>query len=95
MGQDAPDEDYNLVEGNIDPAQAMLRELDIYFWVDTDVVPDEAFIPLAHAMAMYCASDFGQQADQAIVQLGIEGEQRLQKIQSERPHFTPLEIQAY
>jgi hypothetical protein len=95
MGADPSDEDYNLVNDLIVPVQALLRERDVYFWVDEDVVPDEAYIPLAHVMAAYSASSFGQQADDRIMALGDVGERQLQAMQSEQPHYTTLQIQAY
>lgn len=95
IGQDPSDEDYNLVNDLIEPVSAMLRERDIYFLVDPDVIPDEAYISLAHVMAAYSASSFGQQSDNRIMELGSVGERQLQEIQSEVPHYTPLVIQAY
>jgi hypothetical protein len=95
MGQDPSDEDYNLVNDLIEPVQAMLRERDVYFLTDADVIPDEAYISLAHVMAAYSASSFGQQADNRIMALGDIGERHLQTMQSEQPHYTTLQIQAY
>lgn len=95
QGQDPSDEDYEAVDYLIEPVSAMLRERDVYFLVDPDVIPDEAFVPLAHVMAAYCASDFGQQSDNRIMELGQIGETHLQTMQSEQPHYTPLKIEAF
>lgn len=92
IGQDPNDEDYTLVDELLEPARAMLRERDIYDWVDIDVVPDEAYIPLAHVMAAYSASSFGQHEDNRLMELGGLGETHLQTIQSERPHYTTLKV---
>ena len=90
-----PDDDFNLVNNLIEPVSAMLRERDVYFLVDPDVIPDEAFLPLAHVLAAYSASSFGQQSDDRIMALGDIGERHLQTMQSEQPHYTTLQIQAY
>jgi hypothetical protein len=95
MGQDPADEDYNLVDGLIEPIIATLRETDTYYLPDVDVIPDEAFLCLSHIMAWGCASGFGQQSDPNLLGLAQYSEKILQVVQAERPHYTTLEIQAY
>ena len=94
-GQAANDEDYTAVNDTLDPAIATLREADIYYLADVDVIEDEAFLPLAHVMAWACASQFGQQADDRLAQMSAMGENLLRVIQRERPHYDILEVQAY
>jgi hypothetical protein len=94
-GSDPPDEDKNRVDALIDPIVAMLREMDVYHLADVDAIPDAAFIPLSFAVAGYAASSFGQQNDQSLTARAQYGEQTLQTIQSENPHYTTLEIMAY
>lgn len=94
-GQAANDEDYNTVDDLVDPTVATLREADVYFLADVDVIEDEAFLPLAHVLAWSCASAFGQQADDRLQGMAAMGENILRVIQRERPHYTILEVQAY
>jgi hypothetical protein len=95
LGQDPSDEDYNLVDDLVEPVQATLRETDVYFLADVDVIPDEAFLPLSHILAWASASGFGQQSDNRLMGLSQDSQRILQIIQAERPHYTTLEIQAY
>ena len=95
MGQDPGDEEYTHVDTLIDSVSASLRTRDVYFLPDPDVIPEEAFLPLAHCMAWACAAGFGQQSDVNLYQLKQEGEQHLTQQQSERPYFDVLQIQAY
>ncbi len=95
MGQDPGPEEYNQVDFLVDSVVASLREMDIYFLPDVDVIPEEAFLPLANIMAWACASNFGQQADDRLMGLAKDSERMLQVMQSERPHYTTLEVQAY
>jgi hypothetical protein len=95
VGQDPNDEDFNLVDDLVEPVQATLRETDVYFLADVDVIPDEAFLPLSHILAWGCAAGFGQQADERLMALSQNSQRILQIIQAERPHYTTLEIQAY
>ena len=94
-GQAANTEDYNAVDDLIDPTIAMLREADVYYLADVDVIEEEAFIPLAHIIAWSCASSFGQQADSSLERMASVNENILRAIQRERPHYDILEVQAY
>jgi hypothetical protein len=95
MGQDPNDEEFNQVNGLVDSVVDMLRKLDVYYLPDVDVIPEEAFLPLAHVMAGACAANFGQQADDRILALAQQGQNLLQTMQSERPYYETLEVQAY
>jgi hypothetical protein len=95
FGQEANDEDYNNVDELVGPMQANLRERDVYFLADTNVVPEDAFVWLSHVLAWMAAPDFGQQHNADLYQLGQDAENKLQILQAERPHYTTLEVQAY
>lgn len=94
-GQASNDEDYNAVNDLIDPTVAMLREADVYYLADVDVIEEEAFIPLSYVLAWSCAPSFGQQADDRLEMRAKTGENLLRVIQRERPHYDILEVQAY
>ena len=95
FGQAANDEDFDNVDGLVGPAVADLRERDVYFLADSNVIPEEAFIWLGHVLAWNAAAHFGQQSNADLFQLGQDAENKLQIIQSERPYYTTLEVQAY
>ena len=62
---------------------------------DADAVPDNALLPLGHYLAGACAASFGQQTDQALLNWAQWGREQLLILDSEEPHYTPLEVQAY
>ncbi len=95
MGHDPNDEEFEQVNFILDPSIATLRETDVYFLADLDVIPDEAFLPLSHVVAWDCAPMFGQQADDRLFAVSERARAILQTVQSEGPYFTNLEIQAY
>lgn len=95
MGQDPGIDEKNHVDFMLDPVIAQLRERDVYYLADVDVIPDEAFIPLSHCLAWACAAGFGQHKDANLYQLCELAQHDLQQMQAERPHYTVLEVQAY
>ena len=95
MGQDPGDDEFEHVDGLVDPTLASLRTRDVYFLPDVDSIPDEAFIPLSHCLTWSCAAGFGQQSDVNLYQLKEEAEKHLTIQQSERPYFDILQVQAY
>ena len=94
-GEDAQDEDYARVDNKVDAVVALLRDTDVYFLADADAVPDNALLPLGHYLAGACAASFGQQTDQALLNWAQWGREQLLILDSEPPHYTPLEVQAY
>src|SRR5688572_12191209 len=83
-GQTANAEDYNSVDGLVDPMIEDLIGRDIVFIEDVDATEDKYFLHLGHVLAGQAASVFGMQNDQAIAARMIKAEQDLQKIASTR-----------
>ena len=94
-GQAANDEDFNNVNELVGPMVADLRERDVYFLADENVIPDESYVWLAHILAWNSAVEFGQQSNADLYQLSQDAESKLRVIQYERPYYTTLEVQAY
>lgn len=95
MGQDPGVDEKNHVDFLVDGVIDGLRETDVYYLPDVDVIPEEAFLPLSHCMAWACAAGFGQHKDAMLYQLCEAAKKDLQRMQAERPHYTVLEVQAY
>ena len=95
LGQ-APGSDENaFVNGLVGPMVAYLEKKDVYYLPNTDAIPEEAFLPLAHVLAWQAASGFGQHKDQDLYGLFVAAQQDLEIIEAERPYKDVLEIQAF
>jgi hypothetical protein len=66
IGQSAGAEEFNLVDGLVDPMIEDLIARDIVFIEDVDAIEEKYFLHLAHLLAGHAASLFGMQNDQAV-----------------------------
>lgn len=95
IGQNAGAEEYNLVDGIVDPMLEELIGRDIVFVQDVDAIEDRYFLSLGHVLAGQAASLFGMQNDQALAARMIKGEKDLRVLSAMRPTYETLEVQAY
>ena len=95
QGQNPGNEEYNSVDGLVDPMVEDLIARDIVHIQDVDAIEEKYFIHLGHVLAGHSASVFGMQNDPALAARATKGERDLQTIFSTRPTYQTLEIQAY
>lgn len=95
QGQNPSDEEYDSVDDNVIPVLESLTARDIFYVQDEDAIDDSAFLALGRILAWACAAEFGLAADTALASLAQQAEQHLKNIQSQRPTYKVLEVQAF
>ena len=95
QGQAPGSEEYNQLDGLVDPMVEDLIARDICFIEDVDAIDEKYFLSLAHVLAGHALSDFGMQNDAALTARAVKGERDLHNIFSTRPTYQVLEVQPF
>lgn len=91
-GQSPSAEDYEAVNGDVEPVFADLARRQVWPYGDPDVIADEALIHLAIILANSTAAQFGQAADDG---RRIYAETRLKELKSNVDAGDPIEAAYY
>lgn len=94
-GQTPSNEEYNAVNGLVEPMVEDLIARDIVQIDTPEVIDDRYFLALGNVLAGHAAAEFGMQNDQALAARMIKGERDLEQMFSTRPTYNTLEILAY
>lgn len=79
-GQTPNSDDTTWVEQRIEATLATLSALNIYYIIDVDTVPDDAFNPLVTYLAEVCAPKFGRPRNDAAKMMAESDLRTLQRI---------------
>lgn len=92
QGQNPGNEEYNSVDGLVEPMIEELIAKDVCFIEDVDAIEDAYFLALANVLAGHSAPIFGMQNDPALAARMVKGEADLGRIGATNPTYAPLEI---
>jgi hypothetical protein len=95
QGQNPGNEEYNAVDGLVDPMLEELIAKDVAFIEDVEAIEDKYFLALGAVLAGHAAPVFGFQNDIALATRALKGEQDLERISAMKPTFGVLEIMPY
>lgn len=91
-GEAPATEDYNSLDGLVDPLVEQLTADDIYYFDDPDAIKPEVFEPLARLLANMAGPDFGSPINE---QAQFRDENTLRRLGAAKATFEPLKVKYF
>lgn len=103
-GEAPSDDDFNIVNGLVEPLIELLNADDVVYIPDIDAIEPMYFLPLARLLAIEASNTFGTDAVQTMLARNRAGnvdalkdreEQILRRITASKPTYAPLKTQYF